>query len=298
MRDAAKFEAPNEVTICGQLNELNINEYTTKDGKPFISGTAEVISDQTINGVPTQTRTIVHMSASRYKKDGNPNKVFDIIKEYPNQFTSVAAADSPEQASWVSFSKAKLSENIWIDQSGNERTGFQISGNFMNKKKPEEKETAHFNVTGYIFKIDDEIGKDGEATGRLKLTVGVVGYGGRISRIEMFAEGAAKGHIEVNWNPKDTINIVGRVNMIQKTETYTEAVGFGEPIEKTRTIYKKELIVTGGSQYGLDEEEAYDEDSIRQACANRLALIEDKKVKAKEKAAKTATKSSVSDLGF
>lgn len=297
MLDAYKRESENEVIICGQLNELSIKEFTTKDGQPFISGTAEVICDQEINGKPVQTLATVKMSANRYKKDGNLNSIFDTIKEYPNQFTSVAAADDPSQASWVSFPSAKISENLWIDKNDAERSDFQINGNFMNKKPNGAKEGATFSIVGYLFKMDEENDKNGEPTGRIKLTVGVVGWNGRMNKIEMYAEGAVKEHIEVNWQLKDTVLLTGRINMVHKTETYTEKVGFGEPVEKTRSIFKKELIVTGGSETGFEEEDSYDEDSIRRSCTDRLNRIEELRNKAKEKAKKPA-KAVSNDYGF
>lgn len=297
MYDAYKHEATNEVFVSGRLNELDVKEYKTSEGKKFVSGYAEILSDQPINGEQTETRTTVRFSAFQLKNDGNPNKVYTTILNYPNQFTSIAAADSPEQASEVTIAKAKIKENLWIDQSGTERSGFQLEGNFMNRKKDGEEEGATFSVTGYIFKMDDETNKDGEPTGRIKLTVGIVGWNGRMNKIEMYAEGAAKAHVEQNWQLKDTVNIVGRVKMINKTETYEEQQGFGEPIKKTRTIFSKELIVTGGSQYGLDEEYSYDEDSIRKSCSDRLAKIEGMKQKAKEKTAKAPAKKT-DDYGF
>ena len=86
--------------------------------------------------------------------------------------------------------------------------------------------------------------------------------------------------------------------MINKTEVYTEQQGFGEPVEKTRSVFTKELIITGGSQFGLDEEYAYDEDSIRKSCSDRLARIEELKTKAKEKATTKPAAKSSDDYGF
>lgn len=294
----------NEVIITGKLNELSITEGTTKKGKPWVYGTAEVVCDQVVCGEPVETRVEVRFSCNRYKKhptdpskNGEPLKLYDTIVGYKDKFTSIAAAETPEQASEVTINGARLEENLWVDANGTEHTGWIVRGSWMKKKLPEEKEGATFKVSAYIFKMDDELDKNGDPTGRIKLTVGVVGYDGKIHRLEMFASGAYKAHIEQNWNPKETVNITGRINMIRKVETYTEDTGFGEPIEKTRSVFKKELIVTGGSPYGLAEEASYDEDSIRKACAERSNKIEEMKVESKKKAAKPKT-SSVSDYGF
>jgi hypothetical protein len=230
----------------------------------------------------------------RLKKDGSLNKVYDKILEYKTLFTSKAAADNEAEASKVTI-VSKLEENIWIDpKTNNERTSFQVTGNFLNKKRDSDKEGATFKLSGIVLKTEDETDKNGDPTGRLIVKFGVIGYGGKINMIPLIAEGSSKAHIEQNWQEGDTVRVTGKINMTQKTEIVIEKQGFGEDIEKPHTVFRKELIITGGSSSGLEEELSYDMDSVKKSCADRLARIK----ALKESSAKSAPKSKTVDLGF
>lgn len=296
MLDVKKTESANVVSITGILKELDIVEGESAKGA-WIRGTANIQVDQDINGVAQSGIVQNKMFSMRTKKDGTPNKVYDTILKYKTDFISAAAADDISEASRVTIPSAKLEENIWIDpKTGNERSSFQISGNFINKAKDDEKDGATFNLSGYVFRTEPEKDKEGEETGRLLVTFGVIGFGGKINRLTLIAEGAAKAHIEQNWDEEETVKVVGRINMVQKTEEIREKSGFGEDIVKTRTISKRELIITGGSAGSLEEELSYDKDSIKAACAERKARIEE--MKKANATSNGSSKSKSADYGF
>lgn len=296
MFDVTKVESENEVYISGVLNELDIVEGSTTDGRDWIRGTANVRVDQEINGIVSENIIPIKMFSMRLKKDGNPNKVYDTILGYKNSLTSLAAAEDESNASKITISSARLEENIWIDSSsGTERSSYQISGNFINKKRDADKEGATFKLSGVVIKLNEELDRNEEPTGRLLVKFGVIGYAGRMNLLTLIAEGNAKAHIEQNWQVGDTVRVSGRINMTQKTEIVSEKQGFGEDIEKTRTVTRRELIITGGSSGGLEEELSYDADSVKKACADRLARIKTMKDSA---SAKAAPKSRANDFGF
>lgn len=274
MLDIMKTESRNEVNITGILSELDIAEGTTADGRDWIRGTANVQVDQETNGVVSENIIPIHMFSMRLKKDGELNKVYDIILGYKKAFTSLAAAEDPSEASRVSVSGGKLVENVWIDPStGKERSNFQITTNFI-KKTNSETEEAKFQLSGVVIKMIEETDREDNPTGRLLLKFGVVKYGGKIDILTLIAQDSAKAHIEQNWQEGDTVKVTGKVIMTQKTIKTVEEQGFGEPIVSEKTVSSKELIIIGGSAGGLEESQSYDADSIKKACLERLQKIE------------------------
>ena len=294
MLDIMTTESKNEVYVSGILNELDIVEGSTADGRDWIRGTANILVDQDINGKMTENIVPVKMFSMRFKKDGTtPNKLYDIINGYKTAFTSAAAVEDNSLATKVTVAQGKLQENIWIDSgTGKERSTFQIQSNFLNRKKDTDAEGATFQLTGVVIKMIEELDREESPTGRLLLKFGIISYGGKIEIVNLVAEGNAKAHIEQNWQEGDTVKVAGKVSMTQKTIETEEEQGFGEPIKSTRTISSKELLITSGSAGSLEESLCYDADSVKKACVERLNRIEELKAKQNKPAAKTTANSS------
>ena len=160
----------------------------------------------------------------------------------------------------------------------------------MKKANPEDEEKATFELSGVVGDIRDEMDKDGNETGRLILKFIVVGYLGKTDVIQLIAENpTAVNHIRNNWEKGDTVTLTGIVNMSYTVKTWTEEQGFGEPIKRTRTESKRELIITGGSPTVLDEELSYDMDAIKLALDERQTRID--KLSEKKPATSSANKS-------
>ena len=105
------------------------------------------------------------------------------------------------------------------------------------------------------------------------------------------------------WNVGDTVKAAGRLNFSSTVETVYEEVDFGEPIEKTRTVNRSDLIITGGSQTALEGDFAYDNAEIQAALADRKLRLEKQKDKDMSRAASKQTppqtaKNGFADLGF
>lgn len=291
MLDIKKIQSTNKVTIMGTLNELNIEEKVSNDGKEYVQGTASIKVDQEIGGKPVENIIPVRMFSMRLKKDGGKNAVYDGIVKMKEDFISAAAAETPAQASKVIITGGQLQENMWLDKTTNQlRTAFQISSNFMRKAKEEDKEEATFELSGVVGDIKYEMDKDGNETGRLIIKFIVVGYLGKTDVIQLIAENpTAINHIRNNWEKGDTVTLTGVVNMTYTVKTWLEEQGFGEPIKRQRTESKRELIITGGSPTGLDEELSYDMDAIKLALDERQARIDG--LSAKKPATSSANKS-------
>lgn len=282
-------QSDNEVNVCGLLSELEVVEGITTDGRGWAKSVAKVRVDQDINGTLTENEVAVTFFSMEKKKDGGHNKLYDSIIQQKEKFISAAAAEDESQATRVSI-VGTLDENTYYTADGVERNGFQISAKFLNKAKPADKEKATFMVSGVVANKKPEI-KNDEETGRLIVQMVVIGYGGKANVINMIADGSAAKFIEQKWEVGDTVNVSGKFNVNFKTVVIKEEQGFGEPIERERTVSNKELIITGGSPAGLEEAFSYDADDIKVALANRKTYLEETKEKTLKKAkAKPAAK--------
>ena len=301
MLDIKKVKSTNNVEVVGILSELNIEEKVTSDGRKYIQGEATVKVDQEYRGELTENEVVVRMFSMRNKKDGSPNRIYDNILNMRENFTSLAAAESPENASHVSISSGQLRESMYLDKSTNlpKTGGFQISSNFMNKAKPGEEQHATFELSGVIGDIKDEIDNNGDETGRLIVKFIVVNFDGTVDVIDLIAEEpTAVNHIRNNWETGETVCLAGVINMVKKViETEIEQ-GFGKPIKKHKTVFRRELVITSGSQSGLDEEFSYDGDAIKLALDERTSKINALSEKNKPKAKPTSGFSFDSNAGF
>lgn len=296
MLDIKKVQSTNTVTITGVLKELDIEEKTTSDGRNYVQGKATIRVDQEISGKMVENDIPIKMFSMRLKKDGTQNSVYDGIVRMANDFTSMAASENPALASKVLITSGRIEENNWLDkQTGAPRSGFQISSNFMKKANLDDEQTATFELSGVIGNISDEIDKDGEETGRLLIKFIVIGYQGKADVVTLIAENpVAVNHIRSNWEKGDTVSLTGIINMTYKVVHWEEEQGFGEPIKRSRTESRRELIITGGSPCGLDEELSYDSDSIKLALDERTARI----AALSEKKPAQTTSSKTTDFGF
>lgn len=300
MLDIKKVQSTNRVTIMGTLNELNIEEKVSGEGKEYVQGTASIKVDQEIGGKHVENIIPIRMFSMRLKKDGGKNVVYDGIVKMKENFTSLAAAETPSQASKVIINGGQLQENMWLDKTTNQlRTAFQISSNFMKKANPEDEEKATFELSGVIGDIKDEMDNNGDETGRLIVKFIVVNFDGTVDVIDLIAEEpTAVNHIRNNWETGETVCLAGVINMVKKVVETEIEQGFGKPIKKHKTVFRRELVITSGSQSGLDEEFSYDGDAIKLALDERTSKINALSEKNKPKAKPASGFSFDSNAGF
>lgn len=283
MLNFREAESTNSVMIAGILKELDITEAKTQDGREYVSCKATIKVDQEVNGKMTENEIPVRMFSMRKKKDGSNNKIYDNIVSYKEKFTALAACpeDNPGLASKIVVNSGKIDENIWVDpNSGEVRSSFQVSTNFLNEPRGEFEQGATFELSGVVLNKTRETNSNDEETGRLKVKFAVVGYNGRVDVLNLIAASDnAVNFIESNWEDGDTVNLTGAISFNQSTKVWFEEQGFGEPIKRTKTETRKELIILGGSEAGLEESYAYDADDIKTGLAERQARVEEMKNK-------------------
>lgn len=305
MLNIKETQSTNVVEISGILSQLEVEQKKTADGRNYASAKATIKVDQEIGGKMVENEIPVKLFSMELKSDGKVSKIYTGILEMRDKFTSLAALpdDEKDKASKVVITSGQLKENIWVDpNSGQVRTGFEIDSNFMNapRQGAEFEPSARFELSGVIMDTQRETDANQEETGRLKVKVAVVGWTGKdgVTRVDVIdliaASDSAVNFIESNWEKGDTVNINGAISFNQSTKVWYEEQGFGEPIKRTKTQTRKELIILGGSPSGLEEEYSYDANDIKAGLAARAARVEEQKEKGNKP--KTQKRASFDDV--
>jgi hypothetical protein len=244
------------------------------------------------------------MFAAKLTNKGTPNPAYESIANVMNNFKSIASTGDEAQADRVRITSGQIRMNEYYAADGHLVSFPRINASFVNKIsngdcKPEATFTAEFAVAA----ADEEIGRDGEATGRYKITALLPQYGGKVDVVPMYAESEGViSAVSTYWNVGDTVKANGRLDFSSTTEITYEEVDFGEPVEKIRTINKSDLIITGGSQEPLEGDFALAKADLDEALADRKARLEAQKEKDMARVAHKQTPAPANkgfdDLGF
>lgn len=299
-------QAENKVFIEGILSEIDIVERTyTKDDvqNNALAGQIKVRVEQKINGVDKILEIPVHVFVNEMTKKGTKNPAYESIDTVRREFISIASGAGVEGADRIRISGASIQMNeYWADE--NRLSSYpRINASFVQRVKRDEfTPKAQFSTELVVSKMINEVDKDGVETGRLKVEGILPQYGGRVDVVPFIAENPnVVDAISQYWQPKDTVKVSGKLNFSSTVEIYTEEQGFGEPIEKKRTINVSELVITGGSQTPLEGDFAFNEEEIKNALAERKARLENRKAKELARSSsRTAPAQSgfASDIGF
>ena len=304
--------AENNVRIEGVLSEIDLDYGSfQKDGKTVecIRGLIKILVHQSINGIPSDNEIPVHMFASKFKNDGGMNPAFESIERIKNEYRSIAAVGGEADADRVRITNAQISMNEYYNQNQQLISFPRISSSFATRIKkddckPEATFTVEMVVANQGYKVDAE---GNEVEPKVYEIKGIIPrFGGKVDVVNFVCSNENVINAVSNyWAEYDTVKASGRLNFTSKTETFTEEVDFGEPIERQRTISISDLVITGGSQTPLEGEFAYDLPEVQAALTDRKNRLEAQKERDLERArshkapapANTTTQGSL-DLGF
>ena len=298
----------NIVKIEGILSEVDLKYSTfTKNNVEVkgVGGSIKVRVDTVINGVETQLEIPVHMFASQLTKNGTANPAYESIERIMNEYVSIAASDI-DRADRIRITRGQIGMNEYYGQNGNLVSFPRITASFVTKiSKADCKPDATFNVTFVVGAKKYEVDRDGVETDRYSVIGMIPQFGGKIDVVPFIAinPGVIDG-VSNYWTEGDTVRATGKLNFTSKTETFTQAVDFGDPVESTRTISVSELVITGGSSTPLDGEFAISEADVNAALTERKERLAALKEKASNKGtsgkapANTASGNRFKDLGF
>ena len=189
-----------------------------------------------------------------------------------------------DKASHVRLTGATLQENNFVSRSGQLINGWQIRGSFINEAKVSD--VASFVTDIFIMNMEDELDREGDTTGRLKIKGGIVQYGGKLDVVDFIVEQPdTVEYISRNWEVNGTVTVKGRIRVLSQEEE-VQASGWGEDVPETTTRFVRELIITTGDDECKEEEFAYDPVEIKKAFNERKAAIEQMQINARAAAPK------------
>ena len=265
-----------------------------------IGGHIIVKVTQKISGEEKELAIPVHMFASKLTNKGTPNPAYESIKKVMDEYVSIAASENGEDgADRVRITSGSVRMNEYYSQDGRLISFPRVNASFVSRInkadcKPEATYTAEFVVANKAEEIVND-----EPTGRYRIDAIIPQYGGKVDVVPMYAQSPGViDAVSTYWNVGDTVKANGRLDFSATTETIIEEVDFGEPIEKTRTINKSDLIITGGSQEPLEGDFAFDNAEIQSALADRKVRLEAQKDKDMSRAASKAAPPKNSNNGF
>ncbi len=296
-------QAENRVKVEGILAEIDIKPgQFNKNGQMMdsIGGHIIVKVTQKISGEEKELAIPVHMFASKLTNKGTPNPAYESIKKIADEYVSIAASENGEDgADRVRITSGNIRMNEYYSQDGRLISFPRVNASFVNRiNKSDCKPEATYTTEFVVANKSEEI-KNDEPTGRYRIDAIVPQYGGKVDVVPMFAqsEGVIDA-ISTYWNVGDTVKANGRLDFSATTETIIEEVDFGEPIEKTRTLNRSELIITGGSQEPLEGDFAFDNAEIQSALADRKLRLEKQKDKDMSRTSSRQTPPQKSNSGF
>lgn len=274
-------QADNYVLIEGTLSEKDLQENEIKRGD---STDNAIFGTLTIETTKNSTHT-VRVFVYEHKKDGKENKLFASWKTVLDNYKSIAE-DGRENADKVRIKGGQLGINDYVGQDGALRSFPEVTTNFINRVKESEefKPRAEFDVEGVIQSIKPEVrGEDEEETGRLVLKVVVPLYGGRVAPLQMVVSADDADTFQGMFEEGQTVDLDGDLINYSEIKTTTKERAFGKAKDNVSTIFKRELLIAGGSEpYDPDSEKAFDVKTIKQALIERKNYLEELKNKKKD----------------
>ncbi len=302
-------QAENRCKIEGILAEIDVKPGSfMKNGQMVdsIGGSIIVKVVQKISGEEKELAIPIHMFASKLTNKGTPNPAYESIKKIADEYISIAASENGEDgADRIRITNANVRMNEYYSQDGRLISFPRINASFVQRiPKSDCKPEATFTAEFVVAAKNEELNANGDPTGRYRIDAIVPQYGGRVDVVPMFAQSPGViNAVSTYWEVGDTVKANGRLDFSATTETIIEEVDFGEPIEKTRTINRSDLIITGGSQEPLEGDFAFDNGEIQSALADRKLRLEKQKDKDMSRAASRQTppqtaKNGSFDLGF
>jgi hypothetical protein len=285
MSKAITTQATNKLNLVGKLLNVQFGSGTLSDGRPYKRANVVIRTTQTYNNQNETSEVPISIFATEHTSTGKANPAWASLKELE---TMKSVQDfGLEKADRIRLTGASLQENYFISRTGQLIDGWQIRGSFVNRAQDTMMDAASFIVEIFIMSMDEEINRDGDVTGRLKIKGGVVQYGGKLDVVEFFVENPDTiDYITRNWAINKTVTVKGRIRVTsEEVAPSGESSGWGEDVpEGPTTQFVRELIITTGDDEPKEDEFAYDENDIKKAFIERKAAIEQKQIDARKKA--------------
>lgn len=282
MSKSISIQAGNKLNLAGTLMDVTPGEGKLADGRPYKRATVTIRVTQAYGGKTETSDIQVGMFATEFTSTGKQNPAWKSLLDLMGMKT--AQKCGIENASHVRLTGATLQENNFVSRTGQLINGWQIRGSFINEAKISD--VASFVTDIFIMDMSDEVDREGDTTGRLKIKGGIVQYGGKLDVVEFIVEQPdTVEYISRNWEVNGTVTVKGRIRVLSQEEE-VQSSGWGEDVPETTTRFVRELIITTGDDECKEEDFAYDPVEIKKAFNERKAAIEQLQINARATAPK------------
>lgn len=273
------------VSVEGILSEKKLEMVDGQDGHSTIRGSLVVKTDDT-------NFVTLNVYVNEFTSNGSPNRAFEGMKTVMEEYKSIAEVGEAE-ATKMTCRRGNLQPNTYVDKNTYEvLTNVRYSASFVSRVDDATYDPkATFEVEAFIENMVDEVDKNGEPTGRVKINTYVPTYRGVEPMLIIAPEEIASDVMDVFENGQ-TARFYGDLknNVIVHENVIKLAIG-GSKTEIHRE-FTNEIILTGASE-PYEEEKAYTADAINKGLVERdLRLERDKET------AKNAKKTPVTAPGM
>jgi hypothetical protein len=277
MSKSISIQAGNKINLAGKLMDVQFGDGKLSDGRPYQRATVTIRVTHAYNGKEETSDIQVGMFATEFTSTGKQNPAWKSLNDL--KLMKTAQNVGIDNASHVRLTGATLQENNFVSRTGQLINGWQLRGSFINEANVSD--VASFVTDIFIMSMTDEVDREGDPTGRLKIKGGIVQYGGKLDVVDFIVENPdAVEYISRNWSENQTVEVKGRIRVLSKEEE-VQSSGWGEDVPDTTTKFVRELIVTKGSDEAYEEDFAYDPVEIKKAFNERKAAIEQMQINAR-----------------
>lgn len=249
------------VTVEGILSEKKLEEVTGSDGKRTIKGSVSVKVGDT-------NFITLNVWVNEFTSKGDVNNAFAGMKTVMNEYQSIAEVGE-EAATKVFCKRGQLQPNSYVGKEDlMVHTGVRYSVSYLTRVAPDKfSPRAEFGVEGFINTILEEMDKEGQPTGRLKMGLYVPTYRG-VEPLEVIVPEEIASDFDSNFDRGQTTKIYGDIlNCSIVKEKEIKLVVGGVRKEKS-TSWINELRATG-AEAAYDDGREYDSEAIQKGLVER-----------------------------
>jgi hypothetical protein len=295
-------QGKNALTIVGAIKEHKLSKFEgkDKDGKSQTS-----INGSFVVKAGEFKEVEVNVFVAEKTSKGKDNKTYKVLESILNETNkTMANVTEDEVVTKVRIQGSgdftpQFKEDMYKKKDVDEvATLLKIDLGFGNvtidNSINEDKYKAEFDLEIYVTNIIEELDKEENETGRVKVKGWLPVYGGKVIPIEMVA-GTTIGddgeEINIAEGIQDaieegsTFNAWGDINFEKIIEETKKGGSIGKAKVETKNTYINELVITGGDV--VSEEKEFDGELVKQAKLERDKAIEEKKNEAPKEEKKT-----------
>lgn len=274
--------AGNKIAITGVIKEHKLKEQKGEKGK-YINGSLVIKAGEF-------KEIEVKVFVDELTKEKKVKKTFSTLKDIIDKKLPTMVDDKENPTAISIYGNKdfvpKLKEERYANQTKTDTiTKLSCELGFGSIKVldsiTEEDFKATFDIEMFVVAVEDELNKEEEETGRVKIKGYVPTYGGGIFPMEVIAGLIVDEEGEYNFaedvksdvSEGDTINVWGDINFEKIVEKKSKGGKLGRAKTEDVNTYINEFVAIGADF--LEDDNAYEEEDIEKAVKERKIQLEE-----------------------